>query len=619
MRTRRAAPIVLLLALAVVLVAGSQPSCAQLPGQPPSGYSRIAAQGFNDPYNSYAWSMGDLNGDLYVGTGRFVDTFNIMWEAIWSAIFPGQLPPATPTVPQAPFLQQWLTSRTMGPLTVPAVKDAALYEQWKNTSRAEIWRYRLGSWTRVHQARLVTAALVTTDPIPTFPYTTSESTGFRSMNRFTDAGGATALYAFSGGLSFVSNRNPRIVSNLIFRSTTGTNWIGMGTPLAMGTESRASLVHSGKLYVGVGNARITPAVWRSANPVGGTGTWAKVLDFGTLVHPANVGNDGVKCLGSFNGRLYVGTQNRDGFQVWASTVASPTGNANAQIMCPFSNHLYVGTVSLPFLSDYADFKGCEIIRIRPDNTWELVVGSTAAEAVDLVPGYENRQPISGEQAGFGNPMNFYCWNMVVHNGRLHAGTFDATIFLGFIDVFSNAAPPEIQQMIGEMMAQVPPGYIELALMGAGCDLYSTPNGVSWQDVDLAGLGNPENYGIRTMHALGPRMFLGTANPFEGCEVVCTPPPMYVVSPNGGESWRIGRLGVIRWPLASPLDAIGQSVRIEISRNGGATWSTLAASAINSGAFTWKVTKPVSSACRIRITNLSYPAATDTSDANFRIY
>jgi len=41
-------------------------------------FIRSAQQGFNDWHNSYPWSMAELNGDLYVGTGRVEVTSSIM-------------------------------------------------------------------------------------------------------------------------------------------------------------------------------------------------------------------------------------------------------------------------------------------------------------------------------------------------------------------------------------------------------------------------------------------------------------------------------------------------------------------------------------------------------------
>jgi hypothetical protein len=87
----------------------------------------------------------------------------------------------------------------------------------------------------------------------------------------------------------------------------------------------------------------------------------------------------------------------------------------------------------------------------------------------------------------------------------------------------------------------------------------------------------------------------------------------VVSPNGGQTWRIDRQRPIQWTSAG----VSGNVRIELSRDGGTSWELLFASTANDGAQTWTVTGPATTQARIRITSLNEPAS-DVSDANFRI-
>ena len=88
----------------------------------------------------------------------------------------------------------------------------------------------------------------------------------------------------------------------------------------------------------------------------------------------------------------------------------------------------------------------------------------------------------------------------------------------------------------------------------------------------------------------------------------------VTSPNGGEVWEVGDSHAITW---DSLQA-GSAVRIEVTRDGGASWSTVSASTANDGTYTWSVTGPRSSTCRVRLTSVSYPEVGDTSDASFSI-
>jgi hypothetical protein len=88
----------------------------------------------------------------------------------------------------------------------------------------------------------------------------------------------------------------------------------------------------------------------------------------------------------------------------------------------------------------------------------------------------------------------------------------------------------------------------------------------------------------------------------------------VSAPNGGEIWYAGDSETITWNSNNA----GPDVRIEISRDGGFSWSTIVASTPNSGSLMWSVSGPLSTTCRIRITSLNFPSITDESDAGFEI-
>jgi hypothetical protein len=93
----------------------------------------------------------------------------------------------------------------------------------------------------------------------------------------------------------------------------------------------------------------------------------------------------------------------------------------------------------------------------------------------------------------------------------------------------------------------------------------------------------------------------------------------VLSPTLNVSWRVGSRQIIGW--GHNLGA-GEAVRIEISRDSGASWSTIAASVPGStdvlGGYEWTVTGPVTDTARIRVTWTGDSAVQDTSNVNFRI-
>ncbi|MGQ9806892.1 MAG: C1 family peptidase [Armatimonadota bacterium] len=88
----------------------------------------------------------------------------------------------------------------------------------------------------------------------------------------------------------------------------------------------------------------------------------------------------------------------------------------------------------------------------------------------------------------------------------------------------------------------------------------------------------------------------------------------VTSPAGGENWTFNTPQEITWTSFG----FAGNVRIELSRDGGSTWQTIAASTPNDGAHPWTATLPGSNRCRIRVSSVDAPVCSDTSDADFTI-
>ena len=515
-----------------------------VPGFERGDFEKLAESGFGDPMNNYAWSMGYFKGDLYVGTGR-----NSCWGVIRGMGLPSEI-----------------EDLIFEEITVPS-GDPGLLEQ-ANDMRAEIWRYHDGEWGRVYQASVF--------ELPAHPgvYVATEM-GFRGkMVTFTDKYEEEAIYAARAGAL------PPM--NVILKSTDGTTWERVVTPLLTFGSSRAMAVHNGKLYVGGGEAGPRgggPLIWATDDPSTTSDNWTQVADF-TAVGPGT--NTAVGSLASFNGYLYAGVDNREnGFQVFRSNAQLPVEptlgewtqivnfgagdmhNWRAACMEVLNNRLYVGSLSLPGgpPGGHPGFqlpKGCEVIRINPDDdSWELVIG----DYFPLVPppgGPLSRLPISGWPGGFGNPLNLYCWSLEEEDNVLYLGTFDVSSFLQFVppeDIAEFLAgfielTPEQQEQIVEALEQVieqledlgvDEYYIEpfrrlLAAFQseptepidweevwqvfidyfAGADLWKTEDGIHWWPVTLNGFDNPDNYGFRNM--VSGSLYVGTANPFQGCEI-----------------------------------------------------------------------------------------------------
>jgi uncharacterized protein YfiM (DUF2279 family) len=94
----------------------------------------------------------------------------------------------------------------------------------------------------------------------------------------------------------------------------------------------------------------------------------------------------------------------------------------------------------------------------------------------------------------------------------------------------------------------------------------------------------------------------------------------VTSPNSGVNWAVGTSHTISW---THNFGAGAQFRIDISRNGGSTWSPIAAAVTASGATTgstvWVVSGPRTVKARVRVTWNGTPAVSDVSNVNFTIH
>jgi len=101
------------------------------------------------------------------------------------------------------------------------------------------------------------------------------------------------------------------------------------------------------------------------------------------------------------------------------------------------------------------------------------------------------------------------------------------------------------------------------------------------------------------------------------------PQIVVTSPNGFQNWVVDSLQTIMWTHNL---GTGESVSIELSRDGGSSWTTIASAVANTGAtsgqYNWRVDGPVTVRARIRVrwSRLGPGGAPvgDDSDATFTI-
>lgn len=432
----------------------------------------------NARQNNYAWSMSELDDFIYVGTGR-----NILVNII-KAI-------------------------------EPATQIPDLIKPYPVDSLAEIWRYQKEGklpWERVYKA-------------------TAESkiTGFRFMIRHIPFGGSPALYTAAFGESVK-----------ILKTTNGVNWFILPGDLE-GTSSRAMVTHKGKLYVATineTNPSPLPLLYSSKDPE--FYPWELVIDsnapgFDPTKNPVGA----ISNMAVFNNRIYVATSNSDGAQVWRTNGEEPELNewtlivdkgfgdpANKYTLSigVFKNHLYVsGTKQLPLA--WLIPMGCDIIRIDKYDRWELIVGGNPLIPMDESETEEFRSR-TGMGSGFNNPFNVYAWQIQEYKGKLFISSFDDSSNMEVILTTLLANREALNHLIGEgitdLLIKIYKTVVEILRAiryPIGFDLYVSEDGVNFKTVFLNGLNNPHNYGGRILFVDGCNdLFIGTANPFQGCEV-----------------------------------------------------------------------------------------------------
>jgi choice-of-anchor B domain-containing protein len=85
-------------------------------------------------------------------------------------------------------------------------------------------------------------------------------------------------------------------------------------------------------------------------------------------------------------------------------------------------------------------------------------------------------------------------------------------------------------------------------------------------------------------------------------------------PNGGETIRANRASAVQFTLRG----VEGGVKVELSRDDGRTWTTLASNAPNVGFYDWVPSTGVESLARVRVTSLADPRLTAMSAASFAI-
>lgn len=428
--------------------------------------------------NSYAWSMAQLGDYIYVGTSR-----NMFSSMASFATNSGSLPPDLIT---------------------------------GCDNNAEIWRYKVdGSkpWKRVYKAS-----------------TEDNIIGFRAMTVH-KSNGCTAIYAASFG------ENVKVI-----KSTDGLHWEKINTSNVKGGSSRALVSFNKKLYLAtiegsVGNGKTY--LYESYDPE--FEPFHLVTNPKTPCYMPNKNPRGsIYDLQVFDNKLYVCTATESGAEVWRSNDRNISANnwtlvadkgfgdkTNKTIMSTgvFNGHMYVAVTKLLPLSIMVPF-GFDLIMIDKCDNWKVVVGGEPLIKTCPTKGKRNKS-LSGFNSGFNNYFNLYGWQITEFKNNLVITTYDASTTMAIIleNLIYNKES-YINRIGHKKYCTLIKSYAQIICLlkkykyPKGFDFYASQDGIHFRPVILNGLDDPFNYGGRTLLVSNDKndLYLGTANPFYGCEV-----------------------------------------------------------------------------------------------------
>ncbi len=478
-------------------------------------FQRVAVNGLTrfggNPHNTWIWSAKWFNNKLYIGTGT---------EELCLTLITSDVRAGTKSYPAAVKGDQCPDEVTLA--------QSLAAEIWEYTPSTNTWRMAYQSPSTIP---------ITVDGTPVM---TALDVGYRGMEIYTESDGTQALYVgsvTSGGAyepaPFQPNGWP---PPRILRTTDGQTWTPL--PQASGTffgnignyylnptskvrSFRSLTQYNGQLFVTAATYEGSGIIIASPNPSAGNNTFQQVSPDWSVMPTWDVE--------VFNNYLYATTgftrqenPNEAGYAVYKTAATGPAPydyapivinggyQTNASLMAPnglymhiYRNELYVSTN-----------RPTELIKIRADDSWDLVVG----EPRPLPPGVNigtsgdsgQIMPLSGFGNGFGNWMNGHFWRMgsITGMGEPDQAASGQNLFLGTWD-----------WSVGLQQFQTLSALDNMFTHQYGTDVYRTEDGSHWSVITQAGFGDPNNSGTRSLEATPVGLFLGTARQRFGAEVL----------------------------------------------------------------------------------------------------
>ncbi len=367
----------------------------------------------------------------------------------------------------------------------------------------------------------------------------------------------------------------------------------------------------GLLYVGGSyydyTAQTTSmAVGRTTNGGGSWAFWNLCADYGEVYALAvDAGNPQTMYAGGYSSagtRLFKTT---DGGSSWANITGSVTGTVFAIAVDPSSPiTVYCGDYLGPYRSTDG---GASWTRTGTFDVNSIVIPPWRTTEVYVAgdDGVYSSTDGGATWAGMGNDLgDLEVWSLAAHptaDGNVFAGTGGGGVYQyaqqAYVGVTSPAAGS--QWAIGST-EQIT--WSSWGTSGTVAIEISRDGGSTWSTI----VGTFPDIGTHAWNVTGPAStncairISDTDGDPTGQSGIFTVSETYisVTSPTVGADWPIGSSQHVRWGSWGTSG----SVMIELSRDGGGTWTALESDTPDDGHYVWTVTGPASGSCVVRVTD-----------------
>jgi hypothetical protein len=195
---------------------------------------------------------------------------------------------------------------------------------------------------------------------------------------------------------------------------------------------------------------------------------------------------------------------------------------------------------------------------------------------------------------------------IASGGRLNAACAVARVMTSPLDGDGDTVPNACDTC--PTLSNVDQADTDLDLAGNACDNCPSVSNRNQLDTDADGFGNAcDNCPAVSNEGQVDSDGDSVGNACDNCPTTYNPtqaivgaPVVQVVTPNGGQSWKIGLLETIQWTATDSCGGVS-SVDVLLSRNGsGGSFSALASGIANSGSHAWTVTGPSSTQAFVKV-------------------